>query len=782
MGDSRGRGVGVVLKVLGLVAATCILLSCSKQTGPAHGGLMLIVSKEGSLPVGRLDIDIQSQKGVLLSHSYKVPEEADLPTSIALVSNGDATLQAIVAVTGWQVRPAMADVPLDRRDAIVTQIPNDRVAELRVVLTAKCSKWVDGEGLPTCSPAGYTCDFTSGECVPPEIDATVLPTFQSGDDQPEAGVSESGAGGEGSNAAGGPSSAQGGHDNSHGGSGAAGASVGTGGAGGKGAGGAGAGTGGSGADSCAIGAAMFGSGETNPANACLVCDPAASASKWTNAANGSSCGSGKVCSSGACLAGCYVGDAFHASGMGAPGNPICERCDPAASTSAWTASLDGTGCGSAQVCSAGVCKAGCFVDAAFSTPGQGKPGNTICASCQPASSTSTWTASSEGLACGANQLCHNGACASGCLIGSAFYAPGAVNGCQTCQPDKSTTAWTDADGMACGASGTCCSNTCVNAQTSNAHCGGCGLACPTGCTAGECVVQACSSLGSAGSFLAIGLDTKNAYLTHTNGGGAGLTWVSLDGNCTPGSDSNNGAWESVNSISVTSSGVAYSLLGPPYPTAEMHYIVPGKGSTIKVGAMKAPSVPITSDASNVYWLDFASGAGNVVKAPISGAGPVTPLAAIAGAGGIAVDATYVYWADSSTVKRVPIAGGAASTLVSNVGSPGFLAVDATNLYWTGVSSALFRLPLGTSTSTTLMNSGATLSYAAVGPSTFYWSTGTTINSISLTGGAVGSSSASPVKLLYTTPPNHSMVTLGVQGRSLYWVDSTTGTLWKMTPN
>jgi len=510
--------------------------------------------------------------------------------------------------------------------------------------------------------------------------------------------------------------------------------------------------------------------------------PATSTSAWTKLADGNSCAVGKVCSAGTCEAGCFVNNTFYASGVGQPNNVICQSCDPLKSTTAWSSAVDGTGCGSAQVCSAGACKPGCVIDGAYLPSGQGQTGNTVCETCQPAKNTSAWTATSEGTVCPTNQFCHNGACLPGCFIGGAFYAPGAVNGCQTCQPAKSTSAWSNADGMAC-AGGTCCSNTCVNQQTSNTHCGGCGLACPSGCTAGECVAQVCASVGYAGSFLSLGLDAKNAYLTHTNGGGAGLSWLSLDGNCTQGVDSSNGIWESVNSLSVTSSGVAYSLLGPPYPTPEMHYIVPGTGSTIKVGPMKAPGVPITSDATNVYWLDFASGTGNVVKAPISGAGPVTALAPIGAAGGIAVDGTYVYWADSSSVKRVPIAGGTATTLVPGVGSPGFLSVDSTNLYWTGVSNGLYRLPLAGTTSTQLMNSGATLTYPAIGPTTFYWATGTTISSISLTGGAVGTASASPVKVLYTAPANHAIVTLAVLGNSLYWIDSGGGpSLMKLTPN
>ena len=208
------------------LSAVCALGSC-KKTAADRGGLILIISKEGTLPVGRLDVSVGAKDRTLLSNSYKVPDEAQLPTTIALVSNGDATAQATITIIGWQVTPGQPDVPLDRRDAIVTQIPADRVAELKVVLTARCSKWVDGSGQPKCQPEGYTCDSNSGECVAPEVVATDLGTYDASHDEPAgiagssasggldsvggadnlaagmAGIPETGSGGDGANSGGG---------------------------------------------------------------------------------------------------------------------------------------------------------------------------------------------------------------------------------------------------------------------------------------------------------------------------------------------------------------------------------------------------------------------------------------------------------------------------------------------------------------------------------------------------------------------------------------------------
>ncbi|MEO6602837.1 MAG: SUMF1/EgtB/PvdO family nonheme iron enzyme, partial [Polyangiaceae bacterium] len=151
-------------------------------------------------PVGRLDVSITSGDAPLLSQSYKVPQETGpLPTTIALVSNGDPHAQATISVTGWEVALGQPDIPLDRRDAIVTQIPTDHVAELRVVLSAQCTKWVDGSGQPACIPKGYTCNSTPGdskvgECVPPNVKATDLVSYQAGDETSGGGGSSASGG------------------------------------------------------------------------------------------------------------------------------------------------------------------------------------------------------------------------------------------------------------------------------------------------------------------------------------------------------------------------------------------------------------------------------------------------------------------------------------------------------------------------------------------------------------------------------------------------------------
>jgi hypothetical protein len=99
-----------------------------------------------------------------------------------------------------------------------------------------------------------------------------------------------------------------------------------------------------------------------------------------------------------------------------------------------------------------------------------------------------------------------------------------------------------------------------------------------------------------------------------------------------------------------------------------------------------------------------------------------------------------------------------------------------------VSGALYRIPTGTKTPTTLMNSQGQPKYAAFGPKAFYWSDGTTIKAISLSGGAYNTPTASPIRTLYTVPSGTTIFGVGVLGNSVYWLDTSAFNLMKVTPN
>lgn len=189
---------------IGLCLAVSLLLGSCGKTEPARGGLMLILSTDGPLPLNRIDIEIHEQDRTPLSRSYRVPEEAQLPTTIAIVSNGDPQAQVQIAVTGWQVTPGHADIPLDRREAIVTQVPTDRVATLKVALSARCSDklTIDGDGrLKSTCVEGQACS-NEGICTPVTVAADDLSSYRPGDENAAAGSGAGGASGSGGTLAG----------------------------------------------------------------------------------------------------------------------------------------------------------------------------------------------------------------------------------------------------------------------------------------------------------------------------------------------------------------------------------------------------------------------------------------------------------------------------------------------------------------------------------------------------------------------------------------------------
>jgi hypothetical protein len=177
-----------------LLIAGALSGSCSDQQ--AGGGLLLLVSRDGPLPLDRLDLTISSAGEVLHRTSYRVPQEASLPTTFGITSNGNPTASVTITVTGWS-----QDQPLDRRDAIVTQVPSSHVALLKVVLSGRCTPQVmlvDGEAVSACG-AGNTCDPSTGDCGSASIDARELP--QVDPSHPPSG--EAGAPGGGGDATGG---------------------------------------------------------------------------------------------------------------------------------------------------------------------------------------------------------------------------------------------------------------------------------------------------------------------------------------------------------------------------------------------------------------------------------------------------------------------------------------------------------------------------------------------------------------------------------------------------
>jgi hypothetical protein len=213
---------------------------------------------------------------------------------------------------------------------------------------------------------------------------------------------------------------------------------------------------------CEIGGVYYATSALNPNNPCQTCQPGTSLSAWSNLSNGTACGNGQVCASGSCGNQCDIGGTIYGSNATNPTN-ACQSCQPGTSTTTWTVVANGTGCGSGEICNAAACAPGCFIGGTIYASGAANPTN-ACQSCQPGTSATAWTAVATGTSCGSGEICESANCESGCFIGGTTYAPGAANpanACQSCQPLSSTTGWIAVpDGTVCGSGQTCTGGTC----------------------------------------------------------------------------------------------------------------------------------------------------------------------------------------------------------------------------------------------------------------------------------------------------------------------------------
>jgi hypothetical protein len=205
----------------------------------------------------------------------------------------------------------------------------------------------------------------------------------------------------------------------------------------------------------------------------------------------------------------------------------------------------------------------------------------------------------------------------------------------------------------------------------------------------------------------------------------------------------------------------------------------GSTTTLATGTFFAGGIAV--NATSVYWgtYGYISGgsgtAGTVNVVPLAG-GAKTTLAYTTDPYSVAVDAISVYW--NYPVERMPLGGGATVTLAASGANQSFstqtIAVDASNVYWADPSTGTVnRVPTGGGTPTTLANAqprGIALDAANV-----YWTDGTgAIMKVSLGGG-------SPTTL---ATGQTNAFGIAVDSTSVYWTNqgvNSTGSVMKLTP-
>jgi hypothetical protein len=145
-----------------------------------------------------------------------------------------------------------------------------------------------------------------------------------------------------------------------------------------------------------------------------------------------------------------------------------------------------------------------------------------------------------------------------------------------------------------------------------------------------------------------------------------------------------------NLIGVTATTVFLGMYGGPLSSFPLASGIPDGGMPIDVPGTEGTNF-LVSDTDAVYCETGSS----IVR--VASDGTTTTLGMVVGnsaQANVAIDDTYVYWADSATVgtiMRVPKTGGTA-TIIARDTVPFAIAVDANAVYWADQAGNIMRLP------------------------------------------------------------------------------------------
>jgi hypothetical protein len=222
-----------------------------------------------------------------------------------------------------------------------------------------------------------------------------------------------------------------------------------------------------------------------------------------NVPNGTTCGTNRVCNSGACVA-CAAGGACTPTNPCHTGTLACTTGAPTCQDTG-TSVANGTSCGVNQVCRTGSCVP-CIAGVACTPVDPCKLGVTSCAT--GASVCATSGNRPVGTLCGAAQSCTNGVRTSAAMCNASAACTTTMTTC----PSACNAAGTDCN--ACAAGETMCPNGCQNLSNDPDNCGMCGKVCVeppvVGSGSATCSTSACGFVCNA-NYLKCG-DTTHCQI------------------------------------------------------------------------------------------------------------------------------------------------------------------------------------------------------------------------------------------------------------------------------
>jgi hypothetical protein len=200
-----------------------------------------------------------------------------------------------------------------------------------------------------------------------------------------------------------------------------------------------------------------------------------------------------------------------------------------------------------------------------------------------------------------------------------------------------------------------------------------------------------------------------------------------------------------------------------------------RGSATKLASPSSNSSPIATDSAAVYWT---GGSSNVIrKVPLMG-GAAVDLATGTDALHVGSDGTNVYWSDfdmqGGAFVMVPVGGGTPTVLATDLSNPGSIAVDASGVYFANTSNLFgtkfWKVPRGGGTPAMIALSSNSEAYQiAVDGKDLYWAAYRTIAKVPIGGGTITTLATAQAGAMY----------IGVDATNVYWMNTDDGTIMKL---